>query len=177
MIIHQREITEHYQQIRFSDEQIHLVTETITQELMALVITEDWCPDSLWNLPVLIRMSEVASNLNVRIVRRVNFQEFASNYPGDDGKSHIPTFIFFSDKEDEIGYWSERSAQQLEWVTEFFKQYSRPPMLLKDNLPEPKFKKWIQLRLEHERKIFQESLWVATLDELVAVIKGNQTKC
>ena len=174
MAINQKEILAHFDQIRFTGEQEKTIFEVISpyEELLAVVITEDWCPDSLWNLPILIRISEIASNLKVRIVRRIDFQEFAKSYPGDDGKSHIPTIVFFNLNHGELDYWSERSNAQQKWVAEFFKHHPRPRMLLKNNLPEPEFKRWIRLRIENEREVFQRELWVETLNELLALIRS-----
>jgi hypothetical protein len=86
----------------------------------ALVMTEDWCGDSLMNLPILVRMAEAARQMDVRIFPRHEWTELDA-YFHERGIIHIPVFLFLDDDFKEIGVWVERSKaaneRLAEWVS------------------------------------------------------------
>ncbi len=42
----------------------------LTQPIHVLVMTEDWCGDSVMNLPILVRMAEVVPHMDLRVFIR-----------------------------------------------------------------------------------------------------------
>jgi hypothetical protein len=73
----------------------------------ALVMTEDWCPDSLMNLPILARVVEAAPGMDMRIFVRSASPDLEAYYQARDVRC-IPVFTFLDAGFDEIGTWLER---------------------------------------------------------------------
>jgi len=76
-----------------------------------LVIAEDWCGDVLRYLPMLARMTEVASNWNVRIFYRDRTLDLAERWLKDGTHRAIPVIAFFDENWNELGYYQEKPAQ------------------------------------------------------------------
>jgi len=72
-----------------------------------LVFTEPWCADSLMNLPILLKMAECASNLEVRIFVRAQYPDL-QKYFEDQGLKNIPLFWIMDHDFQPLGYWMER---------------------------------------------------------------------
>ncbi len=79
----------------------------LTQTVHALVMTEDWCPDSLMNVPILARVVEAAPGMDMRIFIRSMFPDLEAYYQARDIRC-IPVFTFLDADFDEIGTWLER---------------------------------------------------------------------
>ncbi len=72
-----------------------------------LVLTESWCPDSLMNLPLLIKMADCTPNLDIRIFHRSQFPDLNDEMLSQ-GYDKIPLFIIMDEELKLIGYWMER---------------------------------------------------------------------
>lgn len=85
-----------------------------------LTMTEDWCGDSLMNLPILARIVEAAPGMELRIFDRAGSPDLNDYYTARNIKA-IPVFTFLDADFDEIGTWVERSqaayARVGEWMT------------------------------------------------------------
>src|SRR5713101_5089806 len=68
------------------------------KKLKVLVITEDWCGDALYNLPVLAKMVEGNPNIELGIFRS------------------IPVFAFFDENMHEVAHFIERPPAQTEEI-------------------------------------------------------------
>jgi hypothetical protein len=79
----------------------------ITRPVHALAMTEDWCPDSLMNLPILARVVEAAPGMDMRIFVRSASPDLEAYYQARDIRC-IPVFTFLDAGFDEIGTWLER---------------------------------------------------------------------
>ena len=79
----------------------------LNQPLHALVMTEDWCPDSLMNVPILARVVEAAPEMDMRIFLRSRSPDLETYYRARDVRC-IPVFTFLDATFDEIGTWLER---------------------------------------------------------------------
>jgi hypothetical protein len=90
----------------------------LTRPLHALVLTEDWCPDSLMNVPILARVVEAAPGMDMRIFIRSMFPDLKAYYQAR-GVGCIPVFTFLDADFREIGTWLERPqaahARLQEW--------------------------------------------------------------
>lgn len=74
-----------------------------------LVVTEDWCQDSVTSLPPLIALTQVAPGLEVRVFRREANLSLArallkAEYPP------IPAFLCYDREFDELGRYVEKPA-------------------------------------------------------------------
>ncbi len=79
----------------------------LNRPLHALVMTEDWCPDSLMNLPILARVVEAAPSMDMRIFVRSASPDLETHYQARDIRC-IPVFTFLDADFVEIGTWLER---------------------------------------------------------------------
>jgi hypothetical protein len=79
----------------------------LNQPVHALVMTEDWCPDSLMNVPILARVVEAASEMDMRIFVRSASPDLEAYYQARSIRC-IPVFTFLDADFNEIGTWLER---------------------------------------------------------------------
>lgn len=79
--------------------------------LRVLVITEDWCADSVQLVPALVKLSREVPDLGIRVLQRDQHSEFAARYPRKDGYNAIPIFILFDEEMRELGALIERPAR------------------------------------------------------------------
>ena len=75
-----------------------------------LLLTEDYCPDSVMNLSIAARMANVVRSVQLRIVHRDDFRNIADQFPAADGYNHIPTLLFLREDDSVSGVWHERPA-------------------------------------------------------------------
>jgi hypothetical protein len=72
-----------------------------------LVMTEDWCGDSLMNLPIVARIVEAAPQMELRIFVRSRAADL-NRYYEERGITNIPAVTFLDEAFGEIGTWVER---------------------------------------------------------------------
>ncbi len=81
----------------------------LAEPVNILVLSEGWCPDCVNNVPVLARIAELNSGLQLRIFPRdANLDVMDQFLTG--GKRTIPTAVFLDRELREIGRWVERPA-------------------------------------------------------------------
>lgn len=97
-----------------------IVTTTISDDeraafsgrpLRFLVLTEDFCGDSAQFIPPVIRLAQELEKVEIRLLLRDTYREFASGYVRKDGYQAIPVLILLADDGEEIGYLVERPAR------------------------------------------------------------------
>ena len=71
-----------------------------------IVLTEDFCPDSLFNIPILILIAENLDSVTLKIYRRQENEELNKIFI-KNGLSKIPA-IFVSDKNNIKYKWEEK---------------------------------------------------------------------
>ncbi len=79
----------------------------IATMVRVLVMTEDWCGDSLMNVPILGRITEAAPGMELRFFIRSQSPELDAYYTAR-GITHIPVFSFLDANFHDIGTWVER---------------------------------------------------------------------
>jgi hypothetical protein len=81
----------------------------LPEPLNVLVITEDWCGDSLAHLPMLFRLArECGDRLHVRVFKRDEHKDLAAQFPMPTGRVAIPIVVFFDQGMHEVGKFLER---------------------------------------------------------------------
>lgn len=96
----------------------------LPEPLNVLVITEDWCGDSLTHLPVLFRLArESGGRLNVRVFKRDENKDLAAQFPLPTGRVAIPIIIFFNREMHEVGRFLERSQVGHEEMAAFMADF------------------------------------------------------
>ncbi len=97
----------------------------LPEPLNVLVVTEDWCGDSLAHLPVLFRLAqESADRLAVRVFKRDEHKDLAAQFPLPTGRVAIPIIVFFDQGMHELGKVLERPqlghTEMAAFMAEFF---------------------------------------------------------
>ncbi|OJX46103.1 MAG: hypothetical protein BGO78_04245 [Chloroflexi bacterium 44-23] len=85
-----------------------------------VVLTEAWCPDSLMNLPLLIKMADCMPELEIRIFIRSQLPELSKEL-SLQGYEKIPLFIIMDEHLQLIGYWMERPLLANKRIAEWIK--------------------------------------------------------
>ena len=86
------------------------------KKLKVLVITEDWCGDALYNLPVLAKMVEGNPNIELRIFLRDKNPDLTDQYLNQGIYRSIPVFAFFDENMHEVAHFIERPPAQTEEI-------------------------------------------------------------
>ena len=86
------------------------------KKLNVLVITEDWCGDALYNVPVLAKMVEGNPNIEMRIFLRDKNKELMDQYLNQGMYRSIPVFAFFDENMNEVARLLERPPAQTEEI-------------------------------------------------------------
>lgn len=74
-----------------------------------LVLAHDWCSDVVSNLPLLAKIEQVTGKLKLHILNRdPDNVDIGEAYPHSDGKSRIPTYLFFNGARAYLGSFIER---------------------------------------------------------------------
>lgn len=84
------------------------------KKLNVLVITEDWCGDALYNVPVLAKMVEGNPNIEMRIFLRDKNPDLMDQYLNQGLYRSIPVFAFFDESMNEVARFIERPPAQTE---------------------------------------------------------------
>jgi hypothetical protein len=82
--------------------------EKLGSKLKILVITEDWCGDALYNVPVLARLVDGNANVEMRLFLRDKNPDLMDQYLKDGLYRSIPVFAFFDENMNEVARFIER---------------------------------------------------------------------
>jgi hypothetical protein len=82
-----------------------------------LVLSEDWCGDSINTLPAIARLTEAQPLIEMRIVGRDANPDLIDSHLTGMSKS-IPVIILLDKDFNEIGWWGPRPGSLQAWVTE-----------------------------------------------------------
>lgn len=74
---------------------------------LLMVLTEEWCSDCLMNLPILARLAETASNIDIRFFVRKDWPELRAYFNGRDIYS-LPTVQVLDESFKPLAVWVER---------------------------------------------------------------------
>jgi hypothetical protein len=161
---HREEFEAHYE--RLGETALAFPTPCFLPRTSVLAITEDWCPDSVLNTPLMARFVERSRGASLRIVRRRDEPALAEAHPGRGGSSRIPTFIFLAPDGAEVGYWSERSRSEHAWMAAFTANDPLPELVFKDHIPEATLLAWMRRRIAAQQERYYGATWRETLEEL-----------
>ena len=99
-------------------EDIEQQIRAINSRIMMLVFAENWCSDTVLNLPILAKLSELNKNVSLVVVPRDDvIEEFKKQYL-TGGKAKIPLVLFLLDQTEEIHRFVERTKEIAEKVKE-----------------------------------------------------------
>lgn len=75
-----------------------------------LVLTEDWCGDGIHTLPFLARLSQLALNLDLRVLRRDRHPALMDEHKSGHARA-IPVVMILDDEFVERGWWASRPSE------------------------------------------------------------------
>jgi len=81
------------------------------KKLKVMVITEDWCGDALYNVPVLAKLVEGAPNIELRVFLRDKNADLMDQYLNQGMYRSIPVFAFFDENMNEVARLLERPSK------------------------------------------------------------------
>jgi Thioredoxin len=81
------------------------------KKLKVMVITEDWCGDALYNVPVLAKLVEGTPNIEMRVFLRDKNADLMDQYLNQGMFRSIPVFAFFDENMNEVARLLERPAK------------------------------------------------------------------
>jgi hypothetical protein len=84
------------------------------KKLKVLVITEDWCGDALYNVPVLAKLVEGNPNIEMRVFLRDRNPDLMDQYLNQGMYRSIPVFAFFDENMNEVARLLERPPKVTE---------------------------------------------------------------
>lgn len=96
----------------------HEALRKLGTKLNVLVITEDWCGDALYNIPVFAKLVEGSPHVEMRVFLRDKNPDLMNQYLNQGLYRSIPVFAFFDENMNEIARFVERPPK----VTEVFEQ-------------------------------------------------------
>jgi thioredoxin family protein len=170
--VHRDELVDHHE--RLAGIVSELQNNPPLSNVRVLAISEDWCPDCVFNVPIVARFVEASRGSSLRIVRRPEYVALADTYPGRGGISRVPTFIFLDQSDDVIGHWSERCASSHRWFKTFTKDHPMPQLSIKNGIPAPPLVSWMKLRIASERDRFYRGVWRDVLSEIQVILSKSR---
>jgi hypothetical protein len=81
------------------------------KQLKVMVITEDWCGDALYNVPVLAKLVEGIPNVEMRVFLRDKNKDLMDQYLNQGMYRSIPVFAFFDENMNEVARLIERPGK------------------------------------------------------------------
>ncbi|MEP6550917.1 MAG: thioredoxin family protein [Gemmatimonadales bacterium] len=83
-----------------------------------LVLTEDWCGDSVNIVPIIAKLTQSVSGMDMRMLKRdENLDIMDTHLTGGKSRS-IPIVILLNPKFQECGWWGPRPRGIQKWVVE-----------------------------------------------------------
>lgn len=83
-----------------------------------LVLSEDWCGDAVNIVPIVARLSDSISNMDMRILARDQNLDIMDAHLTNGKSRSIPIVILLNDKFQECGWWGPRPRALQKWVVE-----------------------------------------------------------
>jgi len=88
--------------------------ESLGKKLKLMVITEDWCGDALYNVPVLFKLAEGNPSIETRVFLRDKNPDLMDQYLNKGMFRSIPVFVFFDESMNEVARLLERPSKMTE---------------------------------------------------------------
>ncbi len=82
----------------------------ITKPQLWMLVTEDWCLDSPYAVPIIAKLAKIAPGVEMRILERDLYPEIIGKYLTNGGKS-IPKLVAFDEDGNELFQWGPRPAE------------------------------------------------------------------
>jgi len=80
-----------------------------------LVLLEDWCGDAVNTIPVLARLAETVTTLDLRVLERDANPDLMEAHLSGSARA-IPVVILLDEEYREVGWWGSRPRELQAWV-------------------------------------------------------------
>lgn len=90
----------------------------IQEEQNWIIITESWCGDASQTVPIMARLAEVNSKINLRVVLRDSNLDYMQHYT-TNGSISIPVLVMYDKDWNELMTWGPRPAHAQNKVIEY----------------------------------------------------------
>jgi len=145
--------------------------------LVVLVMTEDWCPDSLMNLPILAAIARSAPQMQLRIFPRSLYPDLQNEFAARDIQN-IPLVVFYDGNFNEMGVWVERSQAAHRWVAEWNAANPQLNAILHDETLTKEERRtllapWTAKKQQEMELAYEQSLQRETVAEIRALLIGQ----
>ena len=127
-----------------------------------LVLSEDWCSDSVSTVPFVDELASRAANLDLRILARDEHPDLMEAHLTQGHLRAIPVVMLLDEHFVERGWWGSRPAALQEWVRGPGRTLSREEQLRER-------RRWYAL--DHGKSAIREI--VALLEEAAATAHGD----
>jgi Thioredoxin len=117
-----------------------------------LVLSEDWCGDAVNIVPIVAKLTESVSNMDLRILARDENLDIMDTHLTGKSRS-IPIVILLNKKYEECGWWGPRPTALQKWVVE------KGMMLPKDE------------RYKEVRTFYARDRGLTTMEEIVSMLE------
>jgi hypothetical protein len=139
-----------------------------------LVMTEDWCGDSLMVLPILARIVVSIPPADMRVFVRPQWEDLQRQYQ-QRGIQAIPVLTFLDYDFHEIGTWVERSRAANHYVEEWRQQHPEREAIRNDpSLGEDERREKLQaISRQYQtwmEDLYRRELQAATVEEIAALL-------
>lgn len=115
-----------------SDE-LRRAVNAIEEPQLWMVLTEAWCGDSAFLLPVIAEAASLSDDVTLRILLRDDNLDVMDQYLTDGSRS-IPKLVAFSEGGDELFTWGPRPAEAAQRFAELREQYDDKKKAIADLL-------------------------------------------
>ncbi len=119
-----------YAATTFTPEQLEKIC-ALPEKLSVLALIEEDSGDTIFNLPILMKLADETGNLELHLLRREGNRDIAGQYLLRSGRNHLPTYIFYNQAGQEIGTFIERpgfvTMYMADWFGEFWQTYPDLP--------------------------------------------------
>lgn len=103
--------------IKISDETTAKIQNLKTPQTW-LVLTEGWCGDAAQNLPVINKLAELNTNINLKIVLRDDHLQLMDQFLTNGGRS-IPKLIMLDSENKVLNTWGPRPTIATKMVVDY----------------------------------------------------------
>lgn len=104
------------QEIKIRPEDREALKKLGSKTLNVLVITEDWCGDALYNVPVMAKLVEGLPDVEMRLFLRDQNPDLMDQYLNHGIYRSIPVFAFFDENMNEVARFTERPPKVTEVI-------------------------------------------------------------
>lgn len=111
---HREKMDEFYERVSLSDSD-EAMLRAIDRPVHVVAIAEDWCPDVVRHVPILMKMADATDHIRVRFIAREDGLDAFTRFLTIGGEA-IPKFIFLSDQFVECGAWGPMQADCRELI-------------------------------------------------------------